>query len=80
MPKIQIHIYAVFLPGFVDLDRKTSGWQKSDLIILAARPSMGKTALALSMARNVAVDFNKPIVILFIGNVGRTIGYQAYFK
>ena len=47
--------------GFTDLDRKTSGWQKSDLIILAARPSMGKTALALSMARNMAVDFDRPI-------------------
>ncbi len=47
--------------GFVDLDRKTSGWQRSDLIILAARPSMGKTALALSMARNMAVDFATPI-------------------
>ncbi|MFK5855027.1 MAG: replicative DNA helicase [Bacteroidota bacterium] len=47
--------------GYVDLDRITSGWQKSDLIILAARPSMGKTALALNMARNVAVDFNKPV-------------------
>ncbi|HHL57834.1 MAG TPA: replicative DNA helicase [Bacteroidetes bacterium] len=47
--------------GFTALDRITSGWQKSDLIILAARPSMGKTALALTMARNVAVDFNQPI-------------------
>ncbi len=47
--------------GFTNLDRVTSGWQKSDLIILAARPSMGKTALALSMARNIAVDFNRPI-------------------
>ena len=47
--------------GFLELDRKTSGWQKADLIILAARPSMGKTALALSMARNIAVDFNKPV-------------------
>lgn len=47
--------------GYVDLDRITSGWQKSDLIILAARPSMGKTALALNMARNIAVDFNKPV-------------------
>lgn len=47
--------------GYVDLDRITSGWQKSDLIILAARPSMGKTAFALNMARNIAVEFNKPI-------------------
>jgi len=47
--------------GYVDLDRITSGWQKSDLIILAARPSMGKTAFALNMARNVAVEFNKPV-------------------
>lgn len=47
--------------GYVDLDRITSGWQKSDLIILAARPSMGKTAFALNMARNIAVDFNKPV-------------------
>lgn len=47
--------------GYVDLDRITSGWQKSDLIILAARPSMGKTAFALNMARNIAVDFKKPI-------------------
>ncbi len=49
--------------GFVSLDRITSGWQKSDLIILAARPSMGKTALALTMARNVAVDFEKPVAV-----------------
>jgi replicative DNA helicase len=47
--------------GFTALDRITSGWQKSDLIILAARPGMGKTAFVLSMARNIAVDFNKPI-------------------
>ena len=47
--------------GYTQLDRITQGWQKSDLIILAARPSMGKTAFALNMARNAAVDFNKPI-------------------
>ena len=47
--------------GYIELDRITQGWQKSDLIILAARPSMGKTAFALNMARNAAVDFNKPI-------------------
>ncbi len=47
--------------GFLDLDSKLSGFQKSDLIILAGRPSMGKTALALSMARNAAVDSKKSI-------------------
>ncbi|MBN2172483.1 MAG: replicative DNA helicase [Bacteroidales bacterium] len=47
--------------GFTELDRVTAGWQKSDLIILAARPGMGKTAFVLSMARNIAVDFNKPV-------------------
>ncbi len=47
--------------GFTRLDRLTSGWQKSDLIIIAARPSMGKTAFVLSMARNMAVDHNRPV-------------------
>ncbi|MCK5838584.1 MAG: replicative DNA helicase, partial [Bacteroidales bacterium] len=47
--------------GFTELDRVTSGWQKSDLIILASRPGMGKTAFALTIARNVAVDFKKPV-------------------
>ncbi len=44
--------------GYSLLDNMTGGWQKTDLIILAARPSMGKTALALSMARNAAIDHN----------------------
>ena len=39
--------------GFSELDRVTSGWQRSDLIIIAARPGMGKTAFVLSMARNL---------------------------
>lgn len=47
--------------GFVELDKITSGWQKSDLIILAARPAMGKTAFALSMAKNMAVDQQIPV-------------------
>lgn len=49
--------------GFKDLDQKLSGFQKSDLIILAARPSMGKTSLALDIARNAAVMHNHPIAI-----------------
>jgi len=49
--------------GYTKLDRITSGWQKSDLIIVAARPSMGKTAFALSMARNISVEHNKPVAV-----------------
>lgn len=47
--------------GFTDLDRLTAGWQKSDLIILAARPGMGKTAFTLALARNASVDLDKPV-------------------
>ena len=49
--------------GFTDLDRMTSGWQKSDLVIIAARPAMGKTAFVLTCARNASVDFSKPVVV-----------------
>lgn len=49
--------------GFTDLDRVTAGWQASDLIILAARPAMGKTAFALTLARNAAVKFNLPVAV-----------------
>ncbi len=47
--------------GFTEVDKLTSGWQPSDLIIIAARPGMGKTALTLSMARNIAVEHNVPV-------------------
>ena len=47
--------------GFDKLDKLTSGWQESDLIIVAARPGMGKTALTLTMARNIAVNQNIPV-------------------
>ena len=49
--------------GFTELDRVTGGWQKADLTIVASRPGMGKTALALTMARNAAVMFNKPVAV-----------------
>ena len=49
--------------GFHALDKMTSGWQNSDLVILAARPAMGKTAFALSMAKNIAVDQKIPVAV-----------------
>ena len=49
--------------GFKELDKLTSGWQNSDLVIIAARPAMGKTAFVLSMAKNMAVDFKTPVAL-----------------
>jgi len=49
--------------GFLDLDDMLGGFQKSDLIIIAARPSMGKTAFALSLARNAAIDHKVPVLV-----------------
>lgn len=51
--------------GFPSLDRVTYGWQNTDLIILAARPSVGKTAFALNLARNAALHASKPTPIAF---------------
>jgi replicative DNA helicase len=49
--------------GFTKLDGLTNGWQNSDLVIIAARPSMGKTAFVLTMARNMAVEHNRSVAI-----------------
>lgn len=49
--------------GFTQLDSITGGWQKSDLIILAARPGTGKTAFVITVARNAAIEFQKPVAI-----------------
>nr|WP_096672425.1 replicative DNA helicase [Polynucleobacter meluiroseus] len=69
--------------GFIDLDKQTSGLQKGDLVIVAGRPSMGKTAMALNIAENVALAEGLPVVIFsmemsgeqlasrLLGSVGR---------
>ena len=49
--------------GFTALDRVTSGWQPSDLVIIAARPGMGKTAFVVSALRNASIDFKLPVAI-----------------
>jgi len=49
--------------GFTKIDDITSGWQPSDLVIIAARPGMGKTAFVMSMAKNIAIKFNKGVAI-----------------
>lgn len=56
--------------GFIELDRITSGFQPGTLIILAARPAMGKTACGLTMARNIAVDFQKPVAFFSLEMTG----------
>ena len=49
--------------GFMSVDRVTLGWQRSDLVIIAARPAMGKTAFVLSMARNMSVDHGQGVAV-----------------
>ena len=56
--------------GYIDLDRITAGFHPGTLIILAARPAMGKTAFALSIARNIAVEFKKPVAFFSLEMTG----------
>ncbi|MGH8619089.1 MAG: replicative DNA helicase [Burkholderiales bacterium] len=68
--------------GFVDLDERTAGLQKGDLIIVAGRPSMGKTAFALNIAEHVALDVRMPVAIFSMEMSGeqlvtRLIGSRA---
>ena len=60
--------------GFGAIDKITQGWQKSDLIILAARPSVGKTAFALNIARNAAVDANIPVAVFSLEMSAEQLG------
>jgi len=71
--------------GFTDLDKITLGWQKSDLIIIASRPGMGKTSFVLSMARNASVNFGKAVAVFSlemssIQLVNRLISAEAEIK
>ncbi len=56
--------------GFPGLDDITAGWQKSDLIVLAARPGMGKTAFMLTMVRNIAVEWKMPVAVFSLEMTG----------
>lgn len=58
------------LSGFMELDRRIAGFQPGTLIILAARPAMGKTACGLTMAKNIAVIFNKPVAYFSLEMTG----------
>ncbi|MCK9503652.1 MAG: replicative DNA helicase [Porticoccaceae bacterium] len=49
--------------GFADLDEKTSGWQKSDLVIVAGRPSMGKTSFAMNMVEHAVLNQDRPVLV-----------------
>ena len=62
--------------GFIGLDRMTAGFQPGTLIILAARPAMGKTACAMSMARNMAVDFKKPVAFFSLEMSGQELAMR----
>ena len=58
--------------GFYGLDKLTSGWQNSDLIIIAARPAMGKTAFVLSMALNIAMQ-NNPVAVFSLEMINQQL-------
>ena len=62
--------------GFTDLDILTSGLQRGDLIIIAARPSMGKTTLVLNMAQNVAIDQELPVAIFSLEMPARQVAMR----
>ncbi len=62
--------------GFTDLDEITSGLQKADLVIVAGRPSMGKTSFAMNVAENAAVDLNLPVAIFSMEMPGKQLAIR----
>jgi replicative DNA helicase len=67
--------------GFPSLDRVSYGWQNTDLIILAARPAVGKTAFALNLARNAVMHATKPTPVrsILFGNECRVNWFSVFF-
>lgn len=64
--------------GIKALDEKIGGWQKSDLVILAARPGMGKTSFILSIARNAALDFKKPVALFSLEMSATQLAHRLF--
>lgn len=64
--------------GIMALDDKIGGWQKSDLVILAARPGMGKTSFVLSIARNAAIDFKKPVALFSLEMSATQLAHRLF--
>jgi len=62
--------------GFKELDEKTSGLQKSDLIIVAGRPSMGKTTFAMNIAENAAMEADSPVAVFSMEMPAEQIGMR----
>jgi replicative DNA helicase len=62
--------------GFTDLDRMTSGMQPADLVIVAGRPSMGKTALAMNIVENVAINSGKPVAVFSMEMPGESLAMR----
>lgn len=63
--------------GFLDLDKKLSGLQRSDLIIVAGRPSMGKTSFAMNIAENIAIGSNQPVLIFSMEMPGEQLALRS---
>ena len=64
--------------GIRAIDEKTGGWQKSDLVILAARPGMGKTSFVLSIARNAAIDYDQPIAFFSLEMSATQLAHRLF--
>ena len=65
--------------GFTDLDEMTSGWQKSDLVIVAGRPSMGKTAFAMNLVENAVMSADEPVLVFSLEMPAQSLIFRMLF-